>query len=391
MFNQKNIFFHILFFSFLFLLIAYRGICFLTEGIFEINEFQFYLYAKENGFFKGLIFIYDGANYFKLWTNIATSIASLFSIEVAKLITTYFSIFAYYLIFFHIFYFNSYLFLSLTQKIFAILIILISPPMTPEVWMGSAHTREYFGIFTFILLFCRIDNESNFKKNVSFLLVLVSFLSSVWSIAIYPFYFIRYYFDRTKQNFILLIYASFGFLIQFTIVFYYYFLNSLNTTRFQIEPDKIFSLIYSIPVRSFFGSTIPKLLFLETEIYYFKNFIETIIFIFLIAIIAIYFYILKKKDYVTNIISLTLVFTSIYAMIGSLYSDFVGGRYAVVSGIIIIFLVFRLFLIEKTKILKLFFGLLLFLSLSVGFIEFKYKSPLPHLLSCKYYENSFQN
>ena len=208
MFNQKNIFFHILFFSFIFLLIAYRGICFLTEGIFEINEFQFYLYAKENGFFKGLIFIYDGANYFKLWTNIATSFASFFSIEVAKLITTYFSIFAYYLIFFYIFYFNSYLFLSLTHKIFAILIILISPPMTPEVWMGSAHIREYFGIFSFILLFCKIDNETNFKKNVSYLLVLISFLSSVWSIAIYPFYFIRYYFYRTKQNFILFIYAS---------------------------------------------------------------------------------------------------------------------------------------------------------------------------------------
>jgi hypothetical protein len=384
---KKNLIFQIIFFSFLLLLIAYRGTCFLTEGIFEINEFQFYLYAKENGFFKGLFFIYDGANYFKLWTNIANSFASLFSIEVAKIITTYFSIFAYYIIFFYIFYFNSYLFLSLAQKIFAILIILVSPTMTPEVWMGSAHTREYFGIFSFILLFCRIDNESDLKKKISYLLVLISFLSSVWSISIYPFYLIRYYFEKTKQNFILFLYASIGFLIQFLIVTYYYFFNSINTSRFQIELYKIFSLIYNVPVRSFFGSTIPKSLFIETQFYYLKNFKEIIIVIFFMVIIGMFFYILKKRDYITNIISLALISTSLFAIIGSLYSDFVGGRYTVVSGIIIIFLVFRLFIIEKTKLLKFCFGSLLFLSLSIGLFEFKYNSPLPQLLTCKYHLN----
>jgi hypothetical protein len=74
-------------------------------------------------------------------------------------------------------------------------------------------------------------------------------------------------------------------------------------------------------------------------------------------------------------------------LIGSLYPDFSGGRYAVVPGVILIFLVLRVYTIEKNLLLKFITGFLLFFSVLTGLIEFKYKSPLPHFLNCKYYES----
>ena len=138
---------------------------------------------------KGLTYVHPGAYYFKLWTNIANTVASLFSIKTAKLITTYFSLIAYFLIFGFIFFSKSLLFLNIYHKIFAIFVVLFSPVMTPEIWMGSAHTREYFGIFAFILLFYDSRNDSFNKKLICNILIIISFLSSVWAIVLTPLYF----------------------------------------------------------------------------------------------------------------------------------------------------------------------------------------------------------
>ena len=367
-------------------LIIYRGPCFLTEGIFEINEYQFYKYAKENGIIKGLFFVYEGAYYFKFWTNIANTFASLFSFEKAKLVTTYFSVAAYYIIFAYILFFNSSLLVKYEHKIFAIFVILLSPGMTPEIWMGSAHTREYFGIFAFILLFCDSKNNNNVKKIITNLLIIISFLSSVWAIVLSPVYLIKYYFNKNLDNFIFFLSSLFGSLTQFFIIINFYFVDSVGTSRFQIETEKILSFIYNVPVRSFFGSTIPKLLLSENYIISFKYFNFIIIFFFAVLFFLILIYLIKKNDFTLNLIFLSFILVSIFSLIGSLYSNFAGGRYAVVSSVILIFFVFRIFVLENNLILKSFSGFLIISSLIVGIIEFKYKSPLPQLLTCKYHE-----
>ena len=76
-----------------------------------------------------------------------------------------------------------------------------------------------------------------------------------------------------------------------------------------------------------------------------------------------------------------------FAFVGSLYSDFIGGRYAVVPGVILICFVLRIFIVENNLILKSISGFLLLSSLIVGIYEFKHKSPLPQLLSCEYHSN----
>ena len=150
--------------------------------------------------------------------------------------------------------------------------------------------------------------------------------------------------------------------------------------------SKIYSFLYNVPVRSFFGSTIPKFLFLESKLIELKYFNFTILIIFIFLIIFLLFYIIKKKDLILNLIIASFVFISIFSLIGSLYSNFAGGRYAVIPGVILIFFVYRIFIIEKNLLLKGITGTLLFTSLMVGLIEFKYKSPMPKLLNCSYYE-----
>ena len=380
----------LIFFLFIFVLIFYRGPCFLTEGIFQSDEFEFYKNAKENGLLNGLFYVYPGAGYFKLWTNISTTTASFFSFNDAKLITTYFSLLSYIIIFLLIYNLNSELFINLRYKIFAIFIVLLSPPMTPEIWMGSAHTREYFGILSFILIFYNPQYQSTFNKIIVNIFIFVSGLSSVWAVALTPVYFIKFIFIKSKKNLSSFFSSLAASIIQVLIIFnQYLFVNlDLDSSRaFQIEISKIFNFIYNVPIRSFFGSTIPKFLFLESNLYFQKGFDLVVYFLTLILILFTIFYIIKKKDFILNLIFLSFILISGFSLIGSLYPDFSGGRYAVVPGVILIFLVLRVYTIEKNLLLKFITGFLLFFSVLTGLIEFKYKSPLPHFLNCNYYES----
>jgi len=380
----------LIFFLFIFVLIFYRGPCFLTEGIFQSDEFEFYKNAKENGLLNGLFYVYQGAGYFKLWTNISTTTASFFSFNDAKLITTYFSLLSYIIIFLLIYNLNSELFINLRYKIFAIFIVLLSPPMTPEIWMGSAHTREYFGILSFILIFYNPQYQSTFNKIIVNIFIFVSGLSSVWAVVLTPVYFIKFIFIKSKQNLSSFFSSLAASMIQVLIIFNQYSFVNLDldsSQRFQIEISKIFNFIYNVPIRSFFGSTIPKFLFLESNLYFQKGFDLVVYFLTLILILFAIFYIIKKKDFILNLIFLSFILISGFSLIGSLYPDFSGGRYAVVPGVILIFLVLRVYTIEKNLLLKFITGFLLFFSVLTGLIEFKYKSPLPHFLNCKYYES----
>ncbi len=365
-------------------LIIYRGSCFLTDGTFNKDEISFYNYAKNNGVIHGLFYIYEPASYLKLWTNIANTFASLFSFEAAKIITNLFSVIVYYTIFTYILFFKSELFQTFKQKIFAIFIILFSPVMTPEVWMGSDYIREYFGIFAFILLFYDSTRDTKLKKIFSHIFLILSFLSSIWAIVLTPLYFIKYFVKRNMNNLIFFLSALICTFIQFTIILSYHFMKSVGTTtRFQVDGEKILSFIYNVPVRSFFGSTIPKFLFVKTDIYLLKYFN---FFLFLIAIISTFFfliYLYKKKDHIINLILLSFILISIFGILGSFPPNFAGGRYAVIPGIILIFLIFRIFLLERNFFLKSSFGILLIFSLLTGLVEFKYKSPLPEILTCK--------
>ena len=383
--QSKKITINILFFTIILILIFYRGPCFLLEGTFQQDEYAFLKNSVDNGFFKGMIYVYPGAGYFNFWTNLSTSFASFLPETISKIVLTYFALSAKLLIFLYIYFNDSILFTKFWHKIFAILIILFSPPMTPEVWMTTIHSNEYFGIFAFILLFSNFQKFNLFKKNLTIGLVFISGISSIYAAILTPAFLVKYLIDKSKSSLSKLISIFSAFILQFYIVISNYIFNIGHDQRFEIDFFKFISYVYNVLVRSFFGSTIPKNLFIESNFYLSKYFNILLILLFLLLVFFLTFYILKKRDKVLYLIIFCLLIVSSFIMIGSLYSDFVGGRYAVVPGIIVIFLVFRIFTIENIFPIKILASVMLISSLIVGLVEFKYKSPLPQVLNCSYF------
>ena len=284
-------------------------------------------------------------------------------------------------IFFYIFFSDSIIFNEQKYKILVIFLILFSPPMTPEIWLTTLHAKAYFGILSFILIFQKFENLENYKKNIYRFLIIFSGLSSIYASIFAPIYFLRLLITKNKDNFINFLSSLIPLLINFFIFIRFSLLN-VNDDRFSFDIGKIESFSYNILLRPFFGSSIPK--FFHSKLNIENNEVIYIAFLLIIIFSVLTLYkIYQKKDEITLLIFTSFLLQSAFVFIGSLYGDFVGGRYAVIPGIIILILIIRLFQIEKNYIFKSIFGTLILLSIIVGFMEFKYFTPLPDIINCK--------
>ncbi len=388
---SRNLIFSLSFFTLIFLIIFFRETCWLLEGSFKSSEFAYYRVGKTKSFLENLFFVYPGTGALMFWSNITNSIISMFSYDNAKLLSKYFTVFVYLFICIYIYSAKSSLLTLKKYKIFAIFLVLLSPPMTPEVWMSSAHLRGYFGILSFFLLFHDFEEK---KKNKNFLIYFLIFFSGICSIyasAFTPAYLYKFYLEKKKENFYSFIYSLFAFLIQLWIIVNYTFKNFSTSNRFHLELDTFYNYFYNVIVRSFFGSNIPKSLFVNTEIYLFPNFNLIVYSSFFIVLTSVISYIFKKKDKIAFIMLTALIFVSGLVIVGSTEPGQAGGRYAVVPGIITILIIFRFFLIENNILIKNFFLLLLTFSVLVGAVEYSYKSPFPKALECIDYSQYNEN
>ena len=370
------------FFVLILIIIFLREPCWLVDGSLKMNEFDYYKIGKSKHFLENLFNIYEGSDALMFWSNITNSIITLFSIDKAKLLANYLTLVVYLTIFTYIYLTKSILFTNYKHKIFAILIILLSPPMTPEVWMSSAHLRGYFGIFSFILLFHDFNKDTKLKNKITNFLIFFSGICSIYAAALTPAYFLKFYLSKNKNDFKRFLFALSAFLIQFAIIINYIYSNISVTPRFHFELSTIYSYFYNVPIRSFFGSHLPKSLFLTTGIYKVQFFNLFIYFSFIITCLITVFYLMKKKDTITFVMLFSLVLISGLIMIGSIQPGFAGGRYAVTPGVLLIFIIFRFYIIENNFFLKNFFLLLLTSSLIIGSIEYRYMSPFPQALKC---------
>ena len=389
--NNKKYFFYIFFLTIL-ILIFLREPCWLTEGSFKADDFFHYKEGKSKSFLENLFNIYPGTGALMFWMNITHSIISPFQIDQAEILANYLTLLVYLSIFIYIFLSKSTLFTNYKHRIFAIFIILLSPPMTPEAWMDVPHLRGYFGILSFILLFQDYQNDKIIMNKITNFLIFFSGICSIYAAALTPAYLLKFYLSKHKIDLKRLIFASFAFLIQFFFILYYILIPAYSpcapafgcndTPRFDFDLSIFYSYFYNVPIRSFFGSTIPKLLFLETEIYKIQYFNFLIYILLILSFFITLFYLFKKNDKISNLIMFSLILVSTLIILGTVQPGFAGGRYAVVPGVILIFLVFRFFTIEKNFVFKNIFFLLLILSFAVGSIEYRYLSPLPQSLQC---------
>jgi hypothetical protein len=374
----KNKFFFLSFFLLLIFLIVFRTPCFFLEGYWQIKGDNFYEYSAQNSLLKSLLYVYDYGGYFELTRNIVSKFATYFPI-FSQLIDVYFSLLIYLAIFSYIYFSNSIIFNEKKYKILIIFLILFSPPMTPEIWLTVAHAKAYFGIFSFILLFQDFKNLENYKKIIYRFTLIFSGLSSIYASVFAPIYFLKFIIEKNKDSFLNFLCSLLPLVINlFTFI---RFFSNANVDRFVFDINKIESFSYNILIRPFFGSSIPKFFHSKLNI---ENNDTIFIALFLLIIISIFFAykIYQKKDKIIILIVASFLLQSSFVFIGSLYSDFVGGRYAVIPGIILLTLFIRLFQTEQSYLYRYLFAFLILMSLTTGLLEFKYFSPLPNIISC---------
>lgn len=335
-------------------------------------------YALNNNFWSSLIYIYSEAKYFELWTNVSAIIASKTNIS-SSLVVVYMALAIKILLIYYIFFSNSKLLLSTFHKFVFASFCIYSTAITPEIWLTSLHSKNFFGILSFLMLFQNFEKFSK-KKILYYRISLVfnglcSIYSSIFSIV----YFLKCLNEKNKFNFINFVYSLIPLLINF-IIFVSFSLKELATNdRFVIELDKIFNLIYNVGFRPIFGGNLSKLFYNSLD---FNSIKFYLLFFFIFLFLIMMFYFVKKKDKILNLILYSFLINVLFILAGSQYSNFVGGRYAVISSIIFLTLFLRLFQIEKNFYLNKFFLTIILISLFAGIIEFKFFNPWMYLLRC---------
>ena len=374
----KNKFFFPAFFLLLASLIFFRTPCFfLDEGYWQIKSDSYYYYSLHNNFLKSILYVYEGGGYFELARNIVSKIASYFPFFNQK-IDTYFSSIIYLGIFSYIYFSKSFIFIDKNYKILIIFLILFSPPMTPEIWLTAPHLKAYFGLFTFLLLLQDSSVLNGYKKLFYRFLIVFSGLSSIYACVFAPIFFLKFFLEKNKDNFLNFLCSSLPLILNILI----FFNLPSNANRFAFDIGKIESFSYNILIRPFFGSSVPKFFYNKLNITNVESMlIAVLLIVILLTVFA--FKIIQKKDKMIILVIASFILQSGFVLIGSLYPDFVGGRYSVIPGVILLTLFIRFYQLEKDNFYKYFFSSLIFISLLTGLVEFKYFSPLSYMLECK--------
>ena len=360
------------------LIIILRSPCSFYLGRTEDGLGVFYDYAFTNSFLNSLFYVYSEAKYYELWTNLSAIIASHLD-SPTFLITVYLALIVKLFLLFYIFFSNSNLLISIIHKFLFASFAIYSTSITPEIWLTTLHSKNFFGILSFLMIFQNFNKFSRLNFIFYRFGLIFNGLSSIYSSIFSIVYFYRYIVEKNRINFHNFIFSFIPLITNFLIFLYYSLKASAESDRFIFEFDKIFNTIYNTVIRPIFGGNLSKLF------YHNINFLETKFILLSLCIFVaslFFFYLVKKKDMLINIITISYILNVLFILLGSQYPDFVGGRYAVISSIIFLTLLLRLIQIEKNLFLNKFFLFLIITSLVIGLIEFKYFNPWMYLLKC---------
>tara|TARA_B100000686_G_scaffold345237_1_gene429433 strand:+ start:481 stop:1746 length:1266 start_codon:yes stop_codon:yes gene_type:complete len=380
--NRKK---EILFFVLL-LIIFYRSPHILMHGRFAAEEgAKYFANAYKYGFFYSLFFIEYSSGYMNLWANISASIANMFILELAPLISNYLALIPKLLIFYFILYKESYLIVDFKYKIFFCLLILLSPFNVPEIWLNSINSQIFFCILSFLLVLSK--NDKSHINYLNLLIILISGFTGLYTCILLPIFFYKYLNFKTLQDKYNLSILSFCTLFQFFILVKsktnkILYLGKLHA----VDLDLFFNYLYNVPVKAFLGRSFTQ--FIDLGSYINIKFIFLLIFILILLIFFYLIYYFKKnsslfssKKFVINSLLYSFFSTSLFVMIGGT-GQYVGGRYAALPSFYLITIALFLATIVKNYNLKIFFHLVLFMSFVSGAYEFKDNSKFKKYLVC---------
>ena len=377
----------------LLLILIFLIVCFfrspyiLTEGRMMAEDGQLYFKnAFENNFLDHLLYFPPKAGYYNLIANILTEISTYFSIYKAPLIISYgsliFTILPIILILFN----DSYLFNKNFERVILCLLLFITTPNTPEIWLNSINLQIYLFISSFLILYFK--NETFLNKCLSKLILLLSGLSGIYSCILTPFFFMKFYIEKKKDyfyNFIILLICSF---FQLSLILYSKLNNLLYVSKSQVisEPVNFLSIfIYTYLIKPIFGR---ELSYFFSDIFFAyieKKYLLILLFFF----ISLPIFFLFKSSFL-NFLKNDKIFKSLLGVyLSVIIVIFVGadnspptGRYATIPGLLILVLIYYLSINFPRRYIKYALKFLVLVSILVGAYEFRPHSKYIRFLDC---------
>ena len=176
--------------------------------------------------------------YFSLIPNFATYLATLFSLDMAPYLTLTSALIVQLIPFILISHSKSEFLDSPYKKIIASLIVMFAGN-TEEIWLNTINSQFHFVVIAFLIL---IENKKNLprtKMNILAFLTIASGLSGVPANILMPFFGLKFYLFKQKQDLTL-----FLILISTTLVQAYFILTSehLSGRIFELNLDQFFAL-----------------------------------------------------------------------------------------------------------------------------------------------------
>ena len=351
-------------------------------GRFMENDAIHYANAINSNWHEVIFLVYWPAGYLNLFANLASFLNSrLINIEFAALFNIYFCYSIIFIIHYIIIFYESDFLKTNFSKIFASIIISISPIFVFEIWLDSMNSQIYLCLLSFFILFLK----HNMTSKISSPLILgIAGLSGVYTCLLTPLFIYKYFKLKTRINLInssILIIAS---VIQFSIILVAKLSDKLSEGKLNfnyfLNYNEIESFTYNILIRPFLSSSLSNYfikIFQVENNHELKMFIIFLVILFVLFLLFYIFIKIKKKTLLLDfeLISLIYLFLtcSILITIGGV-NDFVGGRYSVIPSFCILFVLFKLCFIEnKLQILKKISLILIIFSISTGIYDFRVK------------------
>ena len=310
-----------------FSLIFFRSSEILTKGRFFAEEGSIYWgYSLNKSIFDIIFYDPVGDGYYCLTCNLQVLLTKLLPLQYAPLATVWSSIF------FAIV--PSYLFYKFAEKHYekkiywSVLWLLIFLPSLNflEVFANSINTQSYLAVSIFVIL---LFSNGNKLIKFQYLIVLLGFMSSYYSLAILPAFLIRYYNEKKRWLLNILTIGIASSFIQLNVFFYTLTQESLYSGRLEQE----FNLDYLLSIIS---NSIG--INFVTERFYRLDIISIFflfIYIFILLILIIRKSFFNNSKYV--LILVTYFFQIVLVYFGNPTQVFYG-RYAVVASTVIFFI-----------------------------------------------------
>ena len=199
----KDYHFKLKLFSFLALLIIifYRSPYILINSRFVSEEgYVFFRNSFLEGPIYGLFQIFWNTGYFNLWANIGSVLALIPPIEYAPFATVYLSLFLKLFIIYYILNSSSSLLINIYYKVITSFLVILSPPIVPEIWLNTLNSQSFFGILTILIFFQNNEDQKLIHKTSPYVLF-IGGMSALYTCVLSPFFLVKYLLCEQFQKF----------------------------------------------------------------------------------------------------------------------------------------------------------------------------------------------